>query len=400
MVHSIMKFDYGVVTPFPNNEKRKQGGAARFIKQIVQHFEGIRGKIYSEQLPDERIEVLDHYEVVPSWKKSGFAPFKEVIEDIDREKISKLLVNFEFGAYGGIVGIIWLLFFYLGLRIKRVRIVTIFHPAVLTYAEMVGIADHLGKNKHSLSLFIFAVGMRFYALLLSLLSSKIVTFEEEFGQRLERLGVPKKKISVIPHQIYGKASQSTFPKGKLSLLFFGFLVPYKGLDLLLDAYGCVDKQKISLTVVGGKSPNAMNDSYYDYITKRMAHEEVDYVDYVPDDEIPKYFRNAHLLILPYKNLMASSGPLAWAIGEGRPFLMSSNLKAYLQNVDFIEAMKFNKVSSNDILFEFDSNSLAKKLDFYADNREKLEALQDVSFKLQVFRSPELTARRYKQLLFS
>src|SRR5262249_13574460 len=68
------------------------------------------------------------------------------------------------------------------------------------------------------------------------------------------------KVHVLPHvnyQIWARARQSPPEDGPLVILFFGRLLPYKGLDVLLEAFRRLDPTKFLLLIAGeGDLPSA------------------------------------------------------------------------------------------------------------------------------------------------
>jgi glycosyltransferase involved in cell wall biosynthesis len=119
---------------------------------------------------------------------------------------------------------------------------------------------------------------------------------------------PKKKFINIPHPVYtifGKSYSKEEAKTMINvkeekvILFFGYVRAYKGLNVLLSAMPFVlDKINLRLMIVG--------EFYGDY-EKYMAQiklleleKNVTVVsDYIPNDEVGKYFSAADVVVLPY-----------------------------------------------------------------------------------------------------
>lgn len=92
-------------------------------------------------------------------------------------------------------------------------------------------------------------------------------------------------------------------RGRLELLFFGFIRPYKGLDDLLAALGRLQDQQVHLTVVGEPwgSERRLTHSVRD-----AGSPNVELVlNYVPSIEVAKYFARADLAVLPYRGATGS-----------------------------------------------------------------------------------------------
>ena len=98
------------------------------------------------------------------------------------------------------------------------------------------------------------------------------------------------------------------------VLFFGLLRPYKGLEVLLDAWKGIGGAE--LWVVG--MPRMPLGSL-----RSRATPSVRFVPrYVADAELPAYFRRADLVVLPYTEI-DQSGVLFTALAFGKPLLLSS-----------------------------------------------------------------------------
>jgi len=106
--------------------------------------------------------------------------------------------------------------------------------------------------------------------------------------------------------------------GNLHLLFFGFVRPYKGLDILLEAIGILRDRCISLKIAGEFWSD--KDAYLTGIKNLGIGDKVEIVDrYVTDDEMGGYFAWADLVALPYRK-SRTSGIIATAYGFGKPVL--------------------------------------------------------------------------------
>jgi glycosyltransferase involved in cell wall biosynthesis len=111
--------------------------------------------------------------------------------------------------------------------------------------------------------------------------------------------------------------------GDFVLLFFGYIRKYKGLDIALE----------SMPAILEKIPNAkllvVGESYDDwaaYETIIHAHDLQNHVEvvseYVPNEEVEKYFSVSDLVLLPYRNA-TQSGILNIAYGFDKPVVATS-----------------------------------------------------------------------------
>ena len=108
------------------------------------------------------------------------------------------------------------------------------------------------------------------------------------------------------------------PDKRLHLLFFGFVRPYKGLDVLLNAVGLLGGHDISLKIAGEFWRD--KEAYLKLVNDLDLTENVEIIDrYVTDHEMSRYFSWADLVVLPYRRSI-TSGVIATAYGFKKPVL--------------------------------------------------------------------------------
>ena len=94
--------------------------------------------------------------------------------------------------------------------------------------------------------------------------------------------------------------------GKKVILFFGYIKPYKGLDLLLKSFPDIQKKipDAHLLIVGEVYGD--DERYLQLISKLKIANEVTFIrKFVADDEVELYFKAADVLALPYKQATQS-----------------------------------------------------------------------------------------------
>lgn len=140
--------------------------------------------------------------------------------------------------------------------------------------------------------------------------------------------------AVVPHGLPPRrpasAEQRAAARAALGLddrlvaLCFGFLAPYKGLELALDATALAGPG-VQLVVAGGEHPRLAEagDSYATALRERAPHAR--FTGRVPDAEVATWFAAADVALFPYPRPFASSGPLALALAHGTPVLLSQAL---------------------------------------------------------------------------
>lgn len=103
------------------------------------------------------------------------------------------------------------------------------------------------------------------------------------------------------------------------LLFFGFVRPYKGLDVLLDALPAIRHEfPVHLLVVGEIWDDEA--SFQAQVDQLGVSPHVTFVNqYVPNEDLGRYFGAADVVVLPYRSA-TQSGVVQLAFGFGKPVI--------------------------------------------------------------------------------
>ncbi len=131
----------------------------------------------------------------------------------------------------------------------------------------------------------------------------LISLTDQVGKRLvvEQGIAPEKIIAsrLGPFRYQGSApvTPRTLGAGPYRLLFFGRLLPYKGLDLLIDAMTLLARQDfpVSLRLVGGGPQD---------LGPLPANVELER-GWVPEDAVPGLFTGIDLVVLPYREASQS-----------------------------------------------------------------------------------------------
>ena len=148
--------------------------------------------------------------------------------------------------------------------------------------------------------------------------------------RLDKTGKPK---TFSPHPIYDHYGERMtkkeackalgLPEAKAYMLFFGLVRAYKGLDLLLDAFGMVKDRLPDLQLIIAGEFYEDEDKYRKQIADLGLTERVIIKnEFVPDGDLRKYFGAADLIVQPYKTA-TQSGVTQIAYHFERPMLVTN-----------------------------------------------------------------------------
>ncbi len=151
----------------------------------------------------------------------------------------------------------------------------------------------------------------------------VVHSEHGAGRLREELGIDPRRVHVIPHGAFAHLAQLRDPAplppelaatDKPVVLCFGLLRPYKGIDVLLEAWRGIEDAE--LWVVGLPKMDLGP-------LRAAAPANVRIVPrFVADRELPAFFRRADLVVLPYREI-DQSGVLFTALAFGTPLLLSA-----------------------------------------------------------------------------
>src|SRR4030042_115554 len=171
-------------------------------------------------------------------------------------------------------------------------------------------------------------------LLFSLGDHFIVHSLSNKGQLTGYFYIPGDRISRIPHgplgiHVRGDTDREMirgefgFNRKDKVVLLFGAIRPYKGIDTALHAFSDVVKQlpEARLLIAGrlwekwDRYEDIVNDlNISDYIKKHF--------EYIPSDEVEKYFLAADLVVLPYQHFDSQSGVGATALAFNKPMIVT------------------------------------------------------------------------------
>ncbi len=164
----------------------------------------------------------------------------------------------------------------------------------------------------------------------------VVHSEHGRARLIDELGVDPERVHMIPHGVFkhlaaapaagvqaGAAGanheppagtrEPPFQTDKPVVLCFGLMRPYKGIDLLLEAWRGIEDAELWIAGAPRMDISALLDG---------APAGVRFVPrFVGDEELPAYFKRADVVVLPYREI-DQSGVLFTALAFGKPLLLS------------------------------------------------------------------------------
>jgi D-inositol-3-phosphate glycosyltransferase len=203
------------------------------------------------------------------------------------------------------------------------------------------------------------------------LTDHVFVHTDQMKSELTReFGLPRNRVTVIPYGINNAVRQTELcskeAKQQLgirdtekTILFFGRITPYKGLDYLVTAFqkDFAKRNDYRLIIAGRPMPGC--EEYWRAVQEAIQKDVhsgriLIRADFIPDDEIEVYFKAADILVLPYRHIY-QSGVLFLGYSFGLPVLAAD-----------VGSLK-EEIVEGDTGFVFkpdDPNDLAKAIDQY------------------------------------
>jgi glycosyltransferase involved in cell wall biosynthesis len=197
-------------------------------------------------------------------------------------------------------------------RILNLACMLGFQKTVLTIHDVVA---HLG-HPHQL--------IRYIKWITRWKARRIIVHGEYLKQCLmEKSKGLQRKIHVIPHgafSIYNRFDDGTVFEEENSILFFGRVLEYKGLDVLVQSLSSILKKITNIKIIiAGKG-----EGDYRFYEERIHDKNFYEIHnrFIADSEVYKFFRRACVVVLPYVEA-SQSGIVPMAYAFGKPVVVTS-----------------------------------------------------------------------------
>lgn len=170
--------------------------------------------------------------------------------------------------------------------------------------------------------------------------------EQMKAELLQDFGVRGGAVTVIPYGINNCVPDTGLtPQGAKrclglsgrhkTLLFFGRIGPYKGLELLAAAFRSVAAKSDDYRLIIAGNTKKGGEAYLDGIRESLRDEidrgmVISKIQYIPDEEIEKYFKAADAVAMPYTQIY-QSGILFLAYRFGTP-VIATDIGSFREDV--------------------------------------------------------------------
>jgi glycosyltransferase involved in cell wall biosynthesis len=212
------------------------------------------------------------------------------------------------------------------------------------------------------------------------LAARVVVHEPAFAEVLRGARVIQMGVETAATVDRDRARRALDLDGAgLVALCFGFLSPYKRLEIALEAAERAGAG-VLLVVAGGEHPRlAPREAYGERLRERFGGAR--FTGRVPDAAVASWFAAADVALFLYERPVSSSGPLALAMAYGTPVLLSTQLGEALG-------------APPEMTTPPDPEALGARLRALADGSESLEPLRAGVRRMAEGRSWDDVARRH------
>lgn len=229
-------------------------------------------------------------------------------------------------------------------------------------------------------------------------------------QLVQMFGVQDEKITVVPFGTYDMVPQSALTAAEArqrlglssanqTILFFGHIAPYKGIDLLVSAFARIAAQNKGSRLVIAGGPMKESEEQWEQVQKviensPMRDQVLQHDQFIDDHDIEMYFKAADVLVLPYTHIF-QSGVLFMSYTFGLP-VIATDIGSFSR--DILEGFTGYLCRPNDpnhladVIERYFSSEMFRNLD---EQRTKIKRFIHASHSWEV--AAARTAEVYGQL---
>lgn len=318
----------------------------------------------------------------------------QIHKALKQENPDVVHIQQELALYGGVLTaylLQWLVFAW------RKKAVVTLHGVVDPAAVD---ATFVHENNSRLPVWLVRLAFRIIYTPLMKWPRTVIVHEHHFKEiMVKSYGVKPEKIAIVPHGVEtfdtidpadARRQLGLKPNANI-VLFMGYATGYKGLDLLIEGFAefAATNQNAFLIIGAGKHPKLHDDPLYLKEYARLQEKAAQYIPkaqyqwqgFISEGEVTTYYSAADVSLYPYTTVMSSSGPMSFAIGQEKPFLVSTAF----ENV-------FNDYPQ--LLFKRTATDLAERLDYFFAHQTQFAV---ISHELKTERTWQHVAARTLQL---
>jgi glycosyltransferase involved in cell wall biosynthesis len=317
---------FGMVTTFPPSAGTLNEYAYHFVRFLAQKPEVSEIVLFADELEPVQHE-LDLWSaqgetrvrVVRCWRFGALNNALRIVRAVRRSKPDVVMFNIQFATFGGgkVSGALGLLTPLL-LKMFGYRTVVLLHNIMETvdlksagYAKnplMERIIRFFGRVVTRLILRANLVAVT--------IPKYVETLEKEYGAT---------NVLLAPHGSFEETAPPSFTveSGPLQIMAFGKFGTYKKVEPLIEALKLLrtnGHQQMEVVIAGTDSPNAAG--YLDNVRRQYSDVPgIRFTGYVAEEDVPRIFNEAAVVVFPYTSTTGSSGVLHQAGEYGKAVVL-------------------------------------------------------------------------------
>ncbi len=171
------------------------------------------------------------------------------------------------------------------------------------------------------------------------------------------------------------------------ILAFGKWGTYKRLELLIEAFAELSKEMPNVRLVVAGSNHPMTPGYVESVAASMKdNPRVEFTGYVEEDDIPRLFRQASVLVLPYSSAAGASGVAHLACQFGVPIISAG--------IDDFREMAWDEGLAVDFYETGNAASLASQLHRLLNDPDRMKEMGEQNFSAALRMTMPQIIRQY------
>lgn len=336
-----------MITPYPP----ERCGIAIYSSKLATHLQQYLSVCVVGNRTNARIiDVTGRLKIVRCWTRNSLTYARDIVKVVKQENPDVIHVEHEYLSYGRPrYGILFPLVLALLRPLRRPLILTM--HSVLRRRKMSADFLLLHQVGSEFSAVKRSLIVLFTKIIIALADHVIVHSQEMRTVLMKDYSVPDRKIAVVfhgmdSHPVNTDAKEAKKELGlfdKFVFLFFGFVVPSKGIEILLRSFSEVSTllHNAVLVLAGGYHPRLPDElpQYLGTIEKvigelQLADKVTFRNHYVSSECLEKYIAAADIVVFPYVDdiIVGVSGAVATCAGMGKA-IIASDLPRFTSDIE-------------------------------------------------------------------
>ena len=207
------------------------------------------------------------------------------------------------------------------------------------------------------------------------LSDKLIAHNQKLMDSMEKNGIKKDKLSMIPiGTSKSKKMSKESCKNKLGLsnktilTIFGFISPNKGHDIIIDILPELGENHV--LIIAGGAKNKEQIEYKNFLKEKIENlqleNRVKFLDFVKEEELPVVASATDIFLYPYRWIIASAA---------LNLALSYEIPAITSDLDYFNEIK-NEYDCIELFKNENKQDLLEKIQGLIDSVEKQDQLKE------------------------